>query len=122
MATNIPNKKFNFDVDKNSDIAKKLRRYLNKDREYVKMRLLSDIAFRIVLWFKYCRCDYFDENVMKYDKLVSNFLRDYELGFIEKETILKDVELILKDKYNISIITKEPLVLSFDGTFNDIEI
>lgn len=122
MARNVPNKHFDYNIDRKSPSAKKLQTYIKKDQNYMQTRIINDIATRITLWFKYCRCNYLDTHTMTYPKIVNNFLKDYNFSLISKEKLLNDIELILKNKYEIDIISKEPLILYFKGTFNEFNI
>jgi len=105
---------YNEDVE--GQRAKELDIMFKHEKEYKANRIAEDMAHFVMLWFKY----YCKENTT-YNALVNTSLD--EINFTNKEwnTIIENSKIILNKKYNINIISCNPLILSSDIPFYNID-
>ncbi len=95
---------------------KKLDIFFEHEKKYKQKRLSEDIAHFIMLWFKYYRGDNTD-----YYSLANSSLGEIKYTNNEWNNIIENSKIVLKNKYNINIVSCKPLVLSSNFPFNNIK-
>lgn len=103
----------------NNDIegqrAKELDILFEHEKEYKANRIAEDMAHFVMLWLKYFR----KENT-SYDALVNSSMDEINFTNEEWNEIIENSKIILNKKYNINIVSCDPLILSSGVSFCDI--
>lgn len=86
---------------------KRLDTFFEHEKKYKEKRLSEDIAHFIMLWFKYYRGDNTD-----YYSLANSSLGELKYTDEEWNNIIEKSKIVLKNKYNINIVSCKPLILS----------
>jgi len=105
--------------DDGKDIAgeklKKLDLMYDRYNAYKAVRISEDIAHYAMLWLKYYREDNTDYIAMANSSTADNCYTNQEW-----DKIVENSKTILKDKYDISVLSDNPLILSSPVPFNQI--
>ena len=104
-----------YNEDIKGERAKELDILFKHEKEYKANRIAEDMAHYIMLWLKYFR----KENTT-YDALVNSSMDEINFTNEEWNIIIENSKQILNKKYNINIVSCNPLVLSFDVPFSNI--
>ena len=102
------------------DVTERELRRLNitetKSKTFRANQIIEKIAFDIMLWLKYYRKDN-----SSYKQLASNSFEEHFFSYNEKQDLIEKTKQVLTDKYKISIVSTDPLILSSVVPFKDIE-
>ncbi len=101
-----------YDEDIAGQRAKDLDILFKHEKEYKADRIAEDMAHYVMLWLKYFR----KENI-SYDALVNSSVDEINFTNEEWRSIIENSKIILNKKYNISIVSCNPLILSSDVPF-----
>lgn len=104
-----------YDEDIEGQRARDLDILFKHEKEYKADRIAEDMAHFVMLWLKYFR----KENT-SYDALVNSSMDEINFTNEEWNTIIENSKIILNKKYNINIVSCNPLVLSSDAPFDKI--
>lgn len=104
---------YNNDID--GQRAKELDILFEHEKEYKANRIAEDMAHFVMLWLKYFR----KENT-SYDALVNSSMDEINFTNEEWNKIIENSKIILNKKYNINIVSCNPLILSSDIPFYNI--
>lgn len=104
-----------YDEDIAGQRAKNLDILFKHEKEYKADRIAEDMAHFAMLWFKYFR----KENT-SYDALANSSMDEINFTNEEWDTIIENSKIILNKKYNINIVSCNPLILSCDVPFDKI--
>ena len=103
----------------NNDIqgqrAKELDILFEHEKEYKSNRIAEDMAHFVMLWFKYFR----KENT-SYDALVNSSMDEINFTNEEWNMIIENSKIILNKKYNINVVSCDPLILGSNAPFYNI--
>lgn len=105
---------YNNDID--GQRAKALDILFEHEKEYKANRIAEDMAHFVMLWLKYFR----KENT-SYDALVNSSMDEINFTNEEWNMIIENSKIILNKKYNINIVSCNPLILSSKISFNEID-
>lgn len=95
--------------------TKELDMLFEHEKEYKANRIAEDMAHFVMLWLKYFR----KENT-SYNALVNSSMDEINFTNEEWDMIIEKSKMILNKKYNINIVSCNPLVLSSSVSFCDI--
>jgi len=95
--------------------AKELDLFFKHEKEYKANRISEDMAHFVMLWLKYFR----KENT-SYDALVNSSMDEINFTNEEWNMIIENSKIILNKKYNINILSCNPLILSSSVLFCNI--
>lgn len=104
-----------YDEDIAGQRTKDLDILFEHEKEYKANRIAEDMAHFVMLWLKYFR----KENT-SYDALVNSSMDEINFTNEEWNEIIENSKIILNKKYNINIVSCNPLILSSMISFNKI--
>lgn len=104
-----------YDEDIAGQRAKDLDILFEHEKEYKANRIAEDMAHFVVLWLKYFR----KENT-SYNALVNSSMDEINFTNEEWDMIIENSKKILNKKYNINIVSCNPLILSSVVPFDKI--
>ena len=94
-----------------------LEKFWTIERQFLLEYRPYEIAHCIVLWFKYYRSEIMNYELFIFDKSIPF---DYSLTLKETEYLENVIEMILKERYKLKIISKNPFILESKIPFHEI--
>lgn len=104
------------DNDIENSREERLNLFFEREKVYKYNRLSEDIAHFMMLWLKYYRGDNSD-----YDSVANSSLGEIRYSDDEWQGIYENSKRLLYEKYNIHIISANPLILGSEVPFSEID-